>query len=166
MSFRSLLMSGVVAAAVVGMAQSAAAYGPANFQSSETATAAWSQVVDLSAGQYTLSLLWTSLSRSVNTNSAIEFGAYLLDSGQTVIASATSTTRSTAGGSVLSDVFSIATAGQYTLQFAASHNAVPYMVNGAEASIAAVPGPIAAAGLPGVLGLIGFGLYRRNRRVA
>lgn len=166
MSLRGFMMSSFVVAAIAGMTQPAAAYGPTDLQSSDTATAAWSQVVDLAAGQYTLSFLWTSLSRTVARNSAIELGAYLLDAGQTLIASATSTTRSTAGGSVLSDVFSIATAGQYTLQFAASHNAAPYQVNGAEASITAVPGPLAAAGLPGVLGLIGFGLYRRTRRAA
>lgn len=39
---------------------------------------------------------------------------------------------------------------------------VPFETSGVTATVAAVPGPVAAAGLPGALALLGFGLYRRR----
>ncbi len=58
-------------------------------------------------------------------------------------------------------------AGNYNLTITAGSdvvaNSVEYKLTG---NVSAVPGPIAGAGLPALLGLLGFGAWARRKRVA
>lgn len=109
----------------------------------------------VAAGTYNLSLDLTSLA------SWSSFTGYLM-SGTTQVATVSGGTSGSQTYSTLSNLFSLA-AGQYSLvlqgvSFGGETEAT--------VSLAQVPAPIAAAGLPGVLALIGYGLYRRRQTAA
>jgi hypothetical protein len=88
-----------------------------------------------------------------------ELYATLVSSSNAQIWSFDSTDPAQATKTKLSDGFSaLLSAGSYTLTFSGAKARIDNVV----ANVAAVPGPIAAAGLPGMLALLGFGLYRRR----
>lgn len=182
MSFRTLLMSGIAAAAVaVSVAPAAADSYSAESVKSVQATkppagaGATQENIVLAAGSYVLSLAWDSVSYwnrffSPAVGQA-QLGVYLLD-GANVVQSLKTNLKTTAAGALESETFNVA-AGTYSLQLAALQTNMAsgasgktFTVSGASYAVSAVPGPLAAAGLPGLAGLLGFGLYRRARRAA
>jgi hypothetical protein len=78
------------------------------------------------------------------------------------------TTNSGSIGSWTSNVFNVvATSTKENLAFKSLASGNPSYGNEiTNVSVTAVPGPIAGAGLPALLGLIGFGIYRRRRAIA
>jgi hypothetical protein len=78
------------------------------------------------------------------------------------------TTNSGSIGSWTSNVFNIvATSNQEILRFSSHASGNPSYGNEiTNVSVTAVPGPVAGAGFPALLGLIGFGIYRRRRAIA
>lgn len=183
MSFRTLLMSGIAAALVaVSVAPAAAdSFSAVSLTSvrgtAPTASAGVTQTdIALAAGSYVLSLAWDSVTYSTRFFSPsagnAQLGVYLLN-GASVVQSLTTSLTEAGAGALQSLAFNIGTPGSYSLQLAAlqtntaqAASAKSFTVSGASYAVSPVPGPIAAAGLPGLAGLLGFGLYRRARRAA
>ena len=79
------------------------------------------------------------------------------------------TTNSGSLGSWTSNVFNVvakSTTEQLTFKSLASGGTPSYGNEITNVSVTAVPGPVAGAGFPALLGLIGFGIYRRRRAIA
>jgi hypothetical protein len=69
------------------------------------------------------------------------------------------------GPSYLTQLLNLVNGVQYTLTFTGTSSSGDHTAFIDGVSVTAVPGPIAAAGLPGLMALVGLGLYRRRQHV-
>ena len=164
----------------IGAAVLATAAVPAGLKTAEAAGTVFTTTIDntgknfsasaflgsLTAGtMYDLMLGWT---KATSTDVFSSFGAYVVDSMSNTVASVL------LGGSFAKSVvpYTAATsftaqAGQtYTLLYGTSQDKVKDFTVTVAASPLPSPGPIAGAGLPIVLGLMGFAAWRRRNAAA
>lgn len=174
MHLRTCVAASLVAVAVAAPAFAApmTASPPATFDTAALGSGNWQfgGSISLLAGvTYSLSLQWDSISGAY---AGSNFGAFLY-SGVSQLADVFATP-TTAGSGATSIAYTAATSGVYDVWFAAYGISAggpggaggSYTVNGLSATVAQVPGPVAAAGLPaGLAALLGWSLYRRRRPV-
>lgn len=176
-SLRGMAAAVAVAACVLGTTTTASvAADPTDVTVVRTSTGSGVKKSDFFelVGTYTNAVLNLTFSSytptSTNTSGLITIELFT-KIGHNLVASFISPTYTSATGatSITSSPFSIGP-GEYTLWLTSKTNGGTFSKDvTATATFGAatpVPGPIAAAGLPGLLALAGYGLYRRRNRAA
>lgn len=112
------------------------------------------------AGTYSVSFDW--LLRAVNSTVGSASLSAILTSGSGPAVTLLSLSKSSGGATSNTSVTSVQLAAltEYTIEFTGSRARIDNV------NVAAVPGPIAGAGLPLLLGLAGYGAFRRRKAVA
>lgn len=151
----------VAAAALIASLALAAPASAATVSSSSVSkdTIVTGPSVTLTNGMsYVFNLTWTGITSAFGI-----FGA-TLENGSGVAYNVTSLFAPASAGST-STTFTVdaAHAGSYTLMLHGYGSFSSYTASGVSSTVvASVPGPVAGAGLSALLGLVGFGFYRRR----